>query len=104
MYLRFVVHNIDRDSCVAQGVFHAVHDLRARGCLYWYEEEEHDRLREWFNVNLERPTRFTASKAPYYRKKNKAISWFKDSAREHLIHIRSLAAILESHSVSARTL
>ena len=104
MYLRFVVPDIDEDSCVARGVFHALHELRELGCLYWYEEEEHDRLREWFNEHLERPTRFTASKKPHQRKKNKAISWFKDSALEHLAHIRSMTVILEDHGIAVRTL
>ena len=91
MYLRFVIGDIDEDSQVELGVFHAVNNLREEGKLYPYEEEQHDLIRQWFNENLEKPTRFTASKPPFYRKKNKAISWFKDSANEHLAQVRSLA-------------
>jgi hypothetical protein len=53
---------------------------------------------------LEVPTRFTASKPPFYRKKNKAISWFKDTAHEHLARVRELVAILEHHGISVRML
>jgi hypothetical protein len=53
---------------------------------------------------LRKPTRFTASKPPFYRKKSKAISWFKDSAQNHLAHIRGLVAILQHHGVSVRML
>lgn len=53
--------------------------------------------------NLKRPTRFTASKAPFYRKKNRAICWFKDSATEHLTRIRELVRVLEGHGVPVRT-
>ena len=56
------------------GVFHAVLYLRDHGKLFEYEQEQHDRIREWFNEHLEKPTRFTASKPPFRRKKNKAIS------------------------------
>ena len=59
---------------------------------------------EWFNTHLEKPTRFTASNPPYYRKKSRAISWFKDTAHEHIGHIREMVAILENHGVSVRML
>jgi hypothetical protein len=99
MYLRFVVPNIDEDSERRLGVFHAVWNLRDQGLLYPYEEEEHDCLREWFSKYLRTPTRFTAAKPPYYRKKRKAICWFKDSAQSHIGQIWGMVAILEDHGV-----
>jgi hypothetical protein len=102
MYLRFVVSEIDEDSLKELGVFHAVGNLRRAGKLHPHEEEQHDLIREWFNDNLSKPTRFTASKPPFYRKKSKAISWFKDTANEHLDRVRVLVAILQDHGVSVR--
>jgi hypothetical protein len=102
MYLRFVVAEIDDDSERALGVFHAVRYLREAGKLYAYEEDQHDIVRSWFNENLERPTRFTASRAPFYRKQKRAISWFKDTATLHLSRIRELATILENHGVAVQ--
>lgn len=104
MYLRFVVGEIDEDSQRELGVFHAVGYLRDQRKLFQYEKEQHDLIYEWFKKNLEKPTRFTTSKAPCYRKKNRAISWFKDSAHEHLNRIRSLVAILENHDVAVQML
>jgi hypothetical protein len=104
MYLRFVVPNIDRDSQRPLGVFHAAGNLQNWGWLSPYEEEQYDLIREWFSVHLKRPTRFTASKPPYCRKPRKAISWFKDSAKEHIRHARSLAKILDNHGVLVTTL
>ena len=104
MYLRFVVAEIDEDSERALGVFHAVWSLRYAGKLYAYEEDQHDMVRWWFSANLERPTRFTAAKAPFYRKKNRALSWFKDTAIDHIAQIRELVSILENHGVHVRTL
>jgi hypothetical protein len=104
MYLRFVVSEIDEDSDRELGVFHAVGNLRERGALSNYEEEQHDLIRNWFNNHLEKPSRFTASKPPYYRKKSRAISWFKDTAHEHLDRVRSLVAILQNHGVSVQML
>ena len=102
--MRFVVADIDEDSERALGVFHAVRYLRDAGKLYPYEEDQHDMVRWWFNKNLGKPTRFTASKPPFYRKKNKAICWFKHTASEHLARVRELAAILDNHGVPVRTL
>ena len=103
-YLRFVVADIDRDSMKELGVFHAVLRLRERGRLHAHEEELHDSTRKWFNENLEKPNRFTASKPPHYRKPNRAISWFKDTATEHLSHIRDLVQILENHGIAVQML
>lgn len=103
-YVRFVVADIDEDSGKELGLFHAVGDLRRSGTLRQDEEERHDLIREWFNEHLEKPSRFTSSKPPFHRKKSKAISWFKDTAHEHLAHARSLVAILKNHGVSVRML
>lgn len=103
-YLRFVVRQIDEDSQMELGVFHAVENLQDSGRLDPHEEEEYEATRNWFNENLEKPTRFTASKPPFHRKKSKAISWFKDSAHEHVARVRSLVAILRHHGVPVRML
>ena len=104
MYLRFVVAKIHEDSERELGVFHAVGNLREKEKLNPYEEEQHDSIVQWFAEHLEKPTRFTASKPPFYRKKNMAISWFKDTAHEHLARVRELVVILEHHGVSVRML
>jgi hypothetical protein len=104
MYLRFVVADIDEDSERELGVFHAVGSLRDQEKLHAHEEELHDSIVQWFSDHLNKPTRFTASKPPFYRKKNKAISWFKDTAHDHLVRIRELVAILEHHGISVRML
>jgi hypothetical protein len=104
VYLRFVVGDIDEDSGRELGVFHAIWNLRAKEKLATHEEERHDSIRQWFNEHLDVPTRFTASKPPFYGKKNKAISWFKHTAHEHLARIRELVVILEHHGISVRML
>jgi hypothetical protein len=104
MYLRFVVADIDEGSGKELGVFHAVGNLRRAGKLQPYEEERHDLIRQWFNEHLERPTRFTSSKPPYYRKSSKAISWFKDDAHDHINRVRELVTILQNHGISVQML
>ena len=104
MYLRFVVADIDEDSGRELGVFHAIKNLQDKEELSTHEEEQHDSIIQWFNEHLEKPTRFTASKPPFYRKQSRAISWFKDTAHEHLARVRELIVILEHHGISVRML
>lgn len=99
MYIRFVVPQLDPDSHKRLGVFHAASHLRREGHLSLEQEEELTQIRHWFDDHLEKPDRFTASKPPYYRKQSKAISWFKDTAHEHISKVLEMAAIVEAHGV-----
>lgn len=60
-------------------------------------------MRDWFDENLKKPDRFTASKPPFYRKQSKAISWFKDTAKDHIERIRQMIEILERHGIVIHT-
>jgi hypothetical protein len=102
VFVRFAVGQIDDSSQRGLGVFQALYRLRNEGKLYPYEEEHFRTVSEWFNGNLQKPKRFTTAKPPYYRKQSKAISWFRDTAHEHIALIREMVAILESHGISVR--
>jgi hypothetical protein len=104
MYIRFAAAEIHETSQCGLGIFQALYRLPDNGKLYPYEEEHLRTVSEWFDIHLEEPTRFTAAKRPYYRKESKAISWFKDSAHEHIAHIREMIAILENHGISVQML
>jgi hypothetical protein len=93
MFLRFVVPEIDEDSGRELGIFQAIHKLRQSGALTHYEEQQDDVIGRWFDKNLKKPSRFTVAKPPFHNKKNRAISWFKDTAHEHVSRVRSLVAI-----------
>lgn len=103
-YLRFVVPDIDEESQKDLGVFHAMRNLERKGKLDRHEDEECEQIMDWFDQNLERPTRFTASKPPHHNKRSKAISWFKDSAHEHIARVRVLVTILQNHGIAVRML
>jgi uncharacterized protein (DUF305 family) len=104
MYVRFVVADIDEGSERERGIFQAAYRLSKAGMLDAFEMERWGHIDEWFGKHLKKPSRFTAAKPPYYRKKKRALSWFKDSAREHLSFIRELVAILEHHGIAVRML
>jgi hypothetical protein len=101
-YLRFVVATRDPDSGRRQGVFHALSRLHDRGVLLPHEVQEWLANYEWFRHNLEEPTRFTTSTRPHA--KRVALSWFKDTAAEHLKRMRSVVELLREHGVEVEVL
>ena len=104
MFLRFVTTELDDESHQELGVFHAAGKLRDAGSLSQEEKAFLQEVRDWFNKNLEKPTRFTSAKPPYYRKRKNGISWFKDTAREHIGKMRETVALLEHHDVPVRVI
>jgi hypothetical protein len=96
-FVRFVVHTKDEHSGRRTGIFQAVAKLSNSTKLSGEEWWRLRHIRDWFNDNLEKPTRFSLSAKP--NKKAQAIGWFKESAVEHLTQIRAMILILESHGV-----
>ncbi len=67
--------------------------------------DDWDRLaaaREWFELHLERPARLAVSRRPHA--KAQAISWFKNTASEHITQMRELQHILEKHGDAVEVL
>ena len=97
-YVRFVIHRKDDDSGKRQGIFQALFEAEEEGLLYDYQLARMKEIMAWFNANLAWPHRLSRSSKPHAF--NKAISWFKDSAADHITHMRELAAILEDHDIT----
>ncbi len=102
MYLRFVIDQKDEDSGKRLGLFHALAYLCDQGELFPHEEQMLQHARDWFNRYLQKPTRFSRTLKPNAKKR--AISWFKDSAIEHIAMMRELVAILQAHQVHVEML
>lgn len=96
MYIRFVINIHDEDSNKRQGLFQAIAALRDQGKLYDYERILLKELHNWFNEHLEKPNSFSTSKRPHA--KNIAISWYKDTAIDHISKMYELVSMLEAHN------
>ena len=79
------------------GLFQASYELREAGLVDKYEEEQLLSILDWFNDNLEKPESFSRSKKPH--SKGVAISWFKDTATNHIAKMYEFKNILEAHGV-----
>ncbi|MFI5136427.1 MAG: hypothetical protein ACHQIM_01285, partial [Sphingobacteriales bacterium] len=54
-------------------------------------------LSGWFNRNLEKPLRLSKGTSKYNA--NVSLSWFKDSAKEHIKKIQELIEIAEKYDI-----
>lgn len=95
MFIRFISGETDPCSHVAAGLFCAASQLQRSEGLPDYEFDALTDLKDWFNNHLESPFDYLPRHARYDR----AICWFKPTAREHLERAWELAAILERNNV-----
>jgi hypothetical protein len=95
MFIRFFSSEIHYRSQVAAGLFFAASKLRWTDKLPDYEFDALSELRNWFNVHLESPFDHLPRTGRYER----AICWFKPTAREHLARAWEMIAILERNDV-----
>ncbi len=102
MYLRFEIDEKDEMSGREKGIFIAMDILLENGSLYEYEQEIEKEIYAWFKKNLKVP-KVQSSKSGYHAKP-RSISWFKNSATEHIDKMRQYAQILEAHDMAVKQL
>ncbi len=98
MYVRFVIHKNDENSGRRQGLFQALTALRDQEALLPHDLSAYEEIYEWFKKNLKKPISFTRSSKPHAKKVS--LSWFKDSATEHIAKMHALAQILDTYGVA----
>jgi hypothetical protein len=97
MYVRIIIQRTDNNSNQRQGFFQAMAELKAKRELSSHEEAHYSDIYKWFQKNLRRPRSFTRSSKPHAKKV--AISWFKESATDHIDKMREVAGILGGHGI-----
>ena len=97
MYLRFITQFKNETGEYESGVFQASEFLRLNSNTFNYDKESLTRIKYWFSANLDRPDRFSKSKSK--NPHNNALSWFKDSATEHLKRMYEIKEILERYEI-----
>jgi hypothetical protein len=95
MLVRFVVRKRDHCSRVEQGLIHAADALHYMGRLAEHEAVLVREVFRWFNRNLPVPPRLARSRKRHAL--NRAICWFKPTAKEFIERMQTLAVVLEEH-------
>lgn len=97
MFIRFVVNETDSNSQRRQGLFRAVRTLEDSGALNTEDAEHLNAICGWFDDHLREPERLAISSRHHGRAQ--AISWFKDSATDHIAKMRELSKVLGRYGV-----
>jgi hypothetical protein len=102
MYVRFVTGQRNAQSDQPNGVFSVLYDLESNGELADHELSWFRELESWFNQHLARPERLSWSARP--NAPERAITWLKISASEHVQRMRELASLLEHKDIPVQEL
>jgi hypothetical protein len=94
VFIRFVTAAIDEQSNVLAGLFRAVERLEDEA-LPDYEVNALAEAESWFNQYMASPFDYLPPAKIYER----AISWFKPNAGEHLARAWELVSILERNDI-----
>ena len=97
MFIRFITEFKNDYDEIETGVFQASAYLRKSHIIYDYDKKHLIEIRDWFNLNLEAPDRF--SKAKKKNAANVSLSWFKSTATEHLKRMYEMKEILERYGI-----
>lgn len=101
MYVRFnATYKVD--TTIIYGIFPIVGYLFENYFVVSDSEKNEDErrlreLNEWFKYNLELPSKVWRGKN--HNKPPTAISWFKDSAHEHIRNLREISNIIQRYGV-----
>jgi len=99
MYLRFTTQFINPYGELETGIFMALKYLRDD---YPLTSDDHisqlKELSSWFNKNLKEPTRL--SKGTSKHNEHISLSWFKDSAKEHIKKMQDFVKIAEQYDMA----
>ena len=101
-YIRFVTAELHPKSGQPMGVFSALYKLEDDGQLEEHELTWLHAIEKWFNKNLKAPKRVLGS-----RRRNspdRAVSWFRASAVEHVTRMHELCALLRHKDVLVEVL
>jgi hypothetical protein len=97
-FIRFVLERQHPDSGVKAGLFAAAYGVRDATDTVAAQRERLAEHLAWFERHLPVPPRFNRSTSKgYARRRTRGISWFRDSATEHLARMHALETILEAH-------
>lgn len=102
MFIRFVIAKRDPQSGRRQGLFYAAYELEETRLLSDHDLERLATVHRWFFENMDEPTRAAVSARPHATAM--ALSWFKETATEHVSKMRELQRILEDYGVHAETI
>ena len=97
-FVPFVLTTRHRDSGVEDGIFGVAYRLRDDANVGAMERAQLADALNWFDEHLDTPDRFNRTRSKGFDRRNtKGISWFRETATEHVSRMHALRRILEAH-------
>jgi hypothetical protein len=97
-FLRFVILKTHPVSGVDDGIFGVAHDLVGSAATDPADRQVLDETLKWFDEHLRSPARFNRTRSKgYYRRANRAISWLRETAVQHIAQMHRLKGVLDRH-------
>jgi len=98
LYLRFITRFINEEDKPQTGIFNAMGFIRDHKSTLDEDELILKDLYVWFKNHLDVP-HWYINEDREYGVRSKAFSWFKDSAREHILKINDSIIVLEKYNL-----
>lgn len=96
-FIRFVLGRKHPESGVEEGVFRLAYKLRKDNAVPAHDRQTLTEIMSWFDTALPVPRRFNRSKSKgHYRRATRGITWFRETAMDHLSKMHIVKSILES--------
>jgi hypothetical protein len=104
-FIRFVISHRHQESGLYEGTFRLAYRLRGSSVVTPQDRTVLSDALNWFEENLGTPARFgrTSSKG-FYRRNTRGISWFKDTAVDHLARMQQIRLVLERYGYHVQML
>lgn len=97
MYIRFITQFINEEGQNKTGLFQAMGFIREHPLTDEKDESKLRDLTSWFEENLNAPEWFANPVGRRYE--TRSLSWFKDTAKEHILMVNELIEILERYDL-----
>ena len=96
--IRFVISHRHLESGAYDGTFRLAYRLRDSSVATLADRSALAAALNWFEEHLPAPARFNRSRSKgYYRRHTRGISWFKDTAVDHLARMHEIRLVLERY-------
>lgn len=104
MFIRFVSQSKVHMMSFREGFFVPAYQMREDADVDPYTKEQLEEILAWFRENLSIPDRFSRKPADLDEDDTYGLSWFKDTAKEHLSKSYELIGLMEIYGHTIETI
>jgi len=104
VFIRFVSQTNVQMMSFREGFFVPAYQMREDPDVDAFTKEQLEEILAWFRENLPIPDRFSRKQADLDEDDTYGLSWFKDTAKEHLARSYELISLMEIYGHTIETI